>query len=45
MPAALVEPAFMTNRDDAKKLKNPEFRARIAQSIHDGIVTYFESNP
>ena len=44
MPAALVEPAFMTNRKEAKKLRNPEFRARIAQSIHDGIVSYFESN-
>lgn len=43
MPAALVEPAFMTNRNNAKKLKNPEFRARIAQSIHDGIVDYFKS--
>ena len=41
MPAALVEPAFMTNRKEANKLKDPDFRDAIAQALYDGIMRYY----
>lgn len=43
MPAILVEPAFITNPDDEKRLEEPEFRKEIAAAIAHGIARYFES--
>jgi N-acetylmuramoyl-L-alanine amidase CwlD len=40
MPAVLVETAFLSNPDDAAKLKNPAFLQNIAQGIADGIGDY-----
>ena len=42
MPAALIEPAFMTNPEEAHKLKNPAFRQKIAESIYIGLKKYFQ---
>lgn len=40
MPAALVETAFLSNAQDAARLRNPEFRQEIALGIADGIKDY-----
>ena len=42
MPAVVIEPAFITNPDDAKKLGDPDFRAAIAEAITGALRTYFE---
>ncbi|MFN2526375.1 MAG: N-acetylmuramoyl-L-alanine amidase, partial [Actinomycetota bacterium] len=41
MPAVLVEPAFITNAEEEKKLGDPDFRDAIADSIVTGIQRFF----
>lgn len=43
MPAVLVEPLFITNPGEAKRLEDPGFRSRLAGAISEGILDYFES--
>jgi N-acetylmuramoyl-L-alanine amidase len=43
MPAVLVEPVFVTNPDEAKRLEEPEFRASLADAIASGISSYYGS--
>ncbi len=38
IPAVLVEGGFLTNPDDARKILNPAFRQKLAQSIAQAIV-------
>ncbi|MGI8775104.1 MAG: N-acetylmuramoyl-L-alanine amidase [Actinomycetota bacterium] len=48
MPAVLVEPAFITNIDEAKRLEDPDHRAMVAQAIVEGIARFYQpaaSNP
>ncbi|MDQ4144514.1 MAG: N-acetylmuramoyl-L-alanine amidase [Actinomycetota bacterium] len=45
MPAVLVEPAFITNPDEAKMLLDPDFRATLATAIAAGVRHYFEGVP
>lgn len=40
MPAVLVEVGFVTGREDAPRLANPDFRQRMADAIADGILQY-----
>ncbi|MBV8150826.1 MAG: N-acetylmuramoyl-L-alanine amidase, partial [Candidatus Eremiobacteraeota bacterium] len=40
MPAALVETAFVSNSDDAARLRSSQFRQDIAEGIADGIRDY-----
>lgn len=40
MPAALVETGFVTGRDDAARLRDPNFRTRMAEAIAAGILNY-----
>jgi len=40
MPAVLVETAFLSNPDDAAKLRSPAFLQNVAQGIADGIADY-----
>ena len=40
MPAALIETAFVSNAEDAARLKSPDFRQQIAIGIADGIKDY-----
>jgi N-acetylmuramoyl-L-alanine amidase len=40
MPAILIEGGFMTDPQDSKKIYDPEFRQRMAQSIVSGILAY-----
>ena len=43
MPAVLVETLFISNPDDAKKLKDDAFLKRLARGIARGIKKYVES--
>lgn len=38
MPAVLIETAYITNKEDHKRLESQEFRENTAQGIVDGIV-------
>ena len=41
-PAVLVEGGFMSNKEDANKLGNADYREEIAAAINDGILHYRE---
>ncbi len=43
IPSILLEVGFISNKKDASRLKNPNFREKIAYSIYKGIKAYFES--
>jgi N-acetylmuramoyl-L-alanine amidase len=45
MPAALVEPLFITNPKEFHLLDKPAFRQRLALAIYKGIKKYFSQNP
>ena len=40
MPSVLAEVSFLTNRAEASQLKQPAYRQRIAQALHDAIMKY-----
>ena len=42
MPAVLVEPVFITNVDEAKRLEDPEFLTDVANAIATGVRRYYE---
>ena len=42
MPAVLVEPVFITNVDEAKRLEDPDFLALIATRIAIAVRRYYE---
>jgi len=44
IPSMLVETAFISNRDDERKLAQPAHRARLANAIFSGIELYFQGN-
>lgn len=41
MPAVFVEPAFITNPDEEKRLEDPDHRAAIADAIARGIKRFY----
>jgi N-acetylmuramoyl-L-alanine amidase len=43
MPSILAEISFVSNPDDAKKLKTNEYRQRIADSLYKGVARYVNS--
>ena len=43
MPAVIVEPAFITNPDDAKKLEDPDFRGAVAEALAEGVRAFYEN--
>jgi N-acetylmuramoyl-L-alanine amidase len=43
MPSILAEIAFVSNPDDAKKLKTSDYRQRIAESLYKGVSKYVNS--
>ncbi len=45
MPSVLVEVSFISNLEEEKLLSQNSYRIKIAQSISDGISTYFTSIP
>jgi N-acetylmuramoyl-L-alanine amidase len=42
MPSVLVEVSYLTNYEEAKRLKSSRYREYLAQGIARGIVEYFE---
>jgi N-acetylmuramoyl-L-alanine amidase CwlD len=42
MPAALLEPLFLTHPQERRKVITPSYRDKIAQSIFQGITNYFK---
>jgi N-acetylmuramoyl-L-alanine amidase len=40
MPAILLEAGFLTNRQDAQRLRDPKYLAVLADEIADGLVRY-----
>jgi len=44
IPSMLVETAFISNREDERKLSLPAHRARLANAIFAGIEQYFQGN-
>jgi N-acetylmuramoyl-L-alanine amidase len=43
MPSILAEISFVSNPDDAKKLRTGEYRQRIADSLYKGVARYVNS--
>jgi N-acetylmuramoyl-L-alanine amidase len=43
MPAVLAEIAFVSNPDDEKRLKSPEYRELLARALLRGVRSYLES--
>ncbi|MGH2807947.1 MAG: N-acetylmuramoyl-L-alanine amidase [Actinomycetota bacterium] len=41
MPAVLIEPVFITNNDEAKRLQDPEFIADVATAIVGGVRRFY----
>jgi N-acetylmuramoyl-L-alanine amidase len=44
IPSMLVETAFISNREDERKLSQPAHRAKLANAIYAGIEQYFQVN-
>jgi N-acetylmuramoyl-L-alanine amidase len=44
VPSMLVETAFISNREDERKLSQPAHRAKLANAIFAGIEQYFQGN-
>lgn len=42
MPAVLIEPVFITNPDEAKRLEDQEFLSNVADAIAAGVRRFFE---
>ena len=40
MPSILAEISFLTNPDDARELRQPDYRERIAESLYLGVAKY-----
>jgi N-acetylmuramoyl-L-alanine amidase len=43
MPAVLAEIAFVSNPEDEKRLKSPEYREVLARSLLRGVRSYLEA--
>jgi N-acetylmuramoyl-L-alanine amidase len=44
IPSMLVETAFISNREDERKLSQPAHRQKLANAIYSGIEQYFRVN-
>ncbi|MCC5797215.1 MAG: N-acetylmuramoyl-L-alanine amidase [Methylophaga sp.] len=45
IPSILVETAFISNPEEERRLRDPDYQERLAQSMMSGIRTYFQRNP
>ena len=43
MPSVLAEVSFISNPDEEKRLKTPDYRQKIAESLFQGIKSYAET--
>jgi len=44
IPSMLIETAFISNREDERKLSLPAHRTKLANAVFDGIEQYFQGN-
>lgn len=44
MPAVLIECGFLSNDEEAKKLKDEAYQESLAEGIAQGILTYLDTN-
>lgn len=42
VPLVIVECGFLSNKEEAEKLKNPKYQEQIAQAIADGVIEYLK---
>lgn len=40
MPSVLIEVGFISNKEEANKLRNPLYREKVAKAIAEGIINY-----
>jgi N-acetylmuramoyl-L-alanine amidase len=45
VPSILVETGFISNPEEASKLRTASYQLRMAQAIHGGIVDWFRAHP
>ncbi|WP_299595570.1 N-acetylmuramoyl-L-alanine amidase [uncultured Microbulbifer sp.] len=45
VPSILVETGFITNPQEARRLRDPSFQKRMAEKLSDGIVAHFTARP
>jgi N-acetylmuramoyl-L-alanine amidase len=45
VPSILVETAFISNPDEEERLRDPDYRRRLADALATGIKRYFAKNP
>ena len=45
IPSILIETAFISNPEEEKKLNNPQYQDKMAESIASGVRKYFQKNP
>ena len=45
VPSILVESAFISNPEEEKKLRDPEYQAQLVEALATGIQRYFARNP
>lgn len=43
IPSVLVETAFITNEQEERKLRDPDYQDKMARSMFDGVRGYFQS--
>jgi N-acetylmuramoyl-L-alanine amidase len=43
MPAVLIEPMFITNKQELLMLSQPYIREKIARAVHQGVLRYYAS--
>lgn len=42
IPSLLVETAFISNLQEERKLKTPQYQEQLAQAVHKGVVSYLK---
>lgn len=45
IPSILVETGFISNPSEAQRLKSSRYQRQLADSLHKGLVRYFEATP
>jgi N-acetylmuramoyl-L-alanine amidase len=45
IPSILVETAFISNPDEERKLRDPDYQARLVEALDGGIARYFARHP
>ncbi|MCI0452275.1 MAG: N-acetylmuramoyl-L-alanine amidase [Candidatus Latescibacteria bacterium] len=45
MPSVLVEAGFISNHADAKLVKDPDGREKVARAVADGVLAFFRAHP